>query len=66
MLSQGDIDALLAARHADPFAALRFAQGASDDVRTFAGSLELPYCGPNSSFEACGWRDSKVPLLVLR
>ena len=40
---------------ADPFAALRFAQGASDDVRTFAASLHMPYCGANSAFEACQW-----------
>jgi uncharacterized protein YigA (DUF484 family) len=40
---------------ADPFAALRFAQGASDDVRTFAGSLQMPYCGANSGFEAAQW-----------
>ena len=40
---------------ADPFAALRFAQGASDDVRTFASSLQMPYCGANSGFEACQW-----------
>ena len=42
---------------ADPFAALRFAQGASDDLRTFAASLTLPYCGVNSGFEACNWLD---------
>jgi len=42
---------------ADPFAALRFAQGASDDVRTFAGSLQMPYCGANSGFEAAQWLD---------
>lgn len=40
---------------ADPYTALRFAQGASDDVRTFAGSLHAPYCGANSGFEACTW-----------
>jgi uncharacterized protein YigA (DUF484 family) len=40
---------------ADPYTALRFAQGASDDVRTFAGSLQAPYCGVNSGFEACTW-----------
>jgi uncharacterized protein YigA (DUF484 family) len=40
---------------ADPFTALRFAQGASDDVRTFAASLHAPYCGANSAFEACTW-----------
>jgi hypothetical protein len=40
---------------ADPFAALRFAQGASDDVRMFAASLQSPYCGINSGFEASRW-----------
>jgi len=40
---------------ADPYAALRFAQGASDDLRSFAASLHAPYCGANSGFEACGW-----------
>jgi uncharacterized protein len=40
---------------ADPYTALRFAQGASDDVRTFAASLHAPYCGANSGFEACTW-----------
>jgi uncharacterized protein YigA (DUF484 family) len=40
---------------ADPYTALRFAQGASDDVRSFAASLHAPYCGANSGFEACGW-----------
>jgi len=40
---------------ADPYAALRFAQGASDDVRSFAASLHAPYCGANSGFEACSW-----------
>jgi hypothetical protein len=32
-----------------------WAQGASDDVRTFAGSLTLPFCGANSGFEAARW-----------
>ena len=40
---------------ADPYTALRFAQGASDDVRSFAASLHAPYCGANSGFEACSW-----------
>ena len=40
---------------ADAFRNLPFAQGASDDVRAFAGSLALPYCGINSGFEAAGW-----------
>ena len=32
-----------------------FGQDVSDDVRTFAGSLSLPYCGVNAGFEAVGW-----------
>ena len=32
-----------------------FAQGVSDDLRTFAGSLGEPYCGPNRGFEAVQW-----------
>lgn len=34
-----------------------FAQGASDDVRAFASSLTLPFCGLNSGFEAAQWLD---------
>lgn len=56
---------------ADPFAALRFAQGASDDLRTFAASLTLPYCGVNSGFEACNWLEdpatvASVAMIPLR
>ena len=40
---------------ADPYTALRFAQGASDDLRSYAASLHAPYCGANSGFEACNW-----------
>ena len=32
-----------------------FAAAVSDDVRSFAGSLSLPYCGVNAGFEAAGW-----------
>ena len=32
-----------------------FAQGASDDVKTFTSSLSLPYCGINAGFEAASW-----------
>jgi uncharacterized protein len=32
-----------------------FAQGVSDDAKTFASSLTQPYCGLNSGFEAVGW-----------
>jgi uncharacterized protein YigA (DUF484 family) len=44
-----DVDA----RHAgEPFA-----QGVSDDAKTFASSLTQPYCGVNSDFEAVRWLD---------
>jgi uncharacterized protein YigA (DUF484 family) len=32
-----------------------FADGVSDDAKTFASSLTQPYCGVNSGFEAAGW-----------
>mgnify|MGYP002379672882 CR=1 FL=1 len=32
-----------------------FARSVSDDVKTFAASLSLPYCGVNAGFEAIGW-----------
>lgn len=32
-----------------------FAQGASDDARSFASSLTAPYCGPNMGVEAVRW-----------
>ena len=56
---------------ADPYAALRFAQGATDDVRSFAASLALPYCGANSGFEACNWLEdaatvASVAMIPLR
>ncbi|MES2938842.1 MAG: DUF484 family protein [Pseudomonadota bacterium] len=34
-----------------------FAQGVSEDAKTFASSLTQPYCGVNSGFEAVGWLD---------
>ncbi len=39
------------------YSAESFAQGASDDVKSFAGSLSLPYCGLNGGFEASAWLD---------
>ncbi|MEY3272452.1 MAG: hypothetical protein RLZZ341_1353 [Pseudomonadota bacterium] len=41
----------VAAEHA----AEPWAQEASDDVRTFAASLTLPFCGANGGFEAARW-----------
>lgn len=33
------------------------AQAVSDDARSFAGSLTMPYCGVNAGFEASRWLD---------
>ena len=48
-----------------------FAQGVSDDVRSFAASLGAPYCGVNSGFEATAWLDpgaavASVAMIPLR
>jgi uncharacterized protein YigA (DUF484 family) len=56
---------------APAFAALPFAQAVSDDAKTFAASLSLPYCGVNSGFEAAGWLEdaatiASVALIPLR
>jgi len=32
-----------------------FTHGASEDVRSFASSLTMPFCGPNLGFEATAW-----------
>ena len=40
---------------APAFVAFGFAQPVSDDIKLFAGSLSLPYCGVNSGFEAARW-----------
>jgi hypothetical protein len=55
----------------EAFAALPFAQSASDDTRSLAGSLVLPYCGLNSGFEAVAWLDDaatvqSIALIPLR
>jgi uncharacterized protein YigA (DUF484 family) len=42
---------------AEAFAALPFARPVSDDMRTFASSLSVPYCGVNAAFEAASWLD---------
>src|SRR5204862_1168387 len=54
MIPQGGIRVWGAAA---AFAALPFAAPASDDAKSFASSLRLPYCGVNSGFEAAGWLD---------
>jgi len=52
MIPQGGIRVWGAAA---AFAALPFAAPVSDDAKSFASSLRLPYCGVNSGFEAAGW-----------
>ncbi len=40
---------------APPFAGSLFTMGVSSDVKAFASSLTLPFCGPNLGFEPVGW-----------
>lgn len=42
---------------AESFAGLDFALGASDDAKSLATSLTVPYCGANAGFEAVRWLD---------
>lgn len=52
-----DVDA----RHAgEPFA-----QGVSEDAKSFASSLGQPYCGVNSGFEAVGWLDDPATAMSI-
>ncbi|MGL6110592.1 MAG: DUF484 family protein, partial [Rubrivivax sp.] len=39
------------------YAELPAAQPVSDDLKSFANSLSLPYCGANAGFEASSWFD---------
>ena len=41
----------------DAFASLDFAQPVSEDVKIFASSLTVPYCGVNAGFQPVGWLD---------
>ena len=45
---------------AEAFSALPFAQGASDDAKSLATSLGIPYCGVNAGFEAVRWLDESA------
>jgi uncharacterized protein len=40
---------------ATAFASLDFARPVGEDIKIFAGSLNVPYCGVNSGFEAAQW-----------
>ena len=42
---------------AEAWRSLPFAQGASEDAKSLATSLAVPYCGPNAGFEAARWLD---------
>jgi uncharacterized protein len=47
------------------YASEPFAQGVTDDAKTFASSLTQPYCGVNSGFEAVNWlADTAMALSV--
>ena len=50
---------------AEEFASLPFAQPVTDDVRSFASSLSVPYCGVNAGFEAAGWLDDPATVRSL-
>jgi len=49
------------ARHAEA----AFAQPVSDDAKSFAGSLAMPYCGVNAGFEAVAWLDDPATVMSL-
>jgi uncharacterized protein len=42
-----------------------FALPVSDDARTFAASLTLPYCGLNAGFEAASWLDKPASMAMI-
>jgi uncharacterized protein YigA (DUF484 family) len=42
-----------------------WAAGVSDDAKSFAASLTLPYCGVNSGFEAASWLDNPASVMSL-
>lgn len=50
---------------AEAYKPLGFAQAVSDDVKSFANSLTLPYCGINSGFEAAGWLEDSATVMSL-
>ncbi len=39
-----------------------YTQPASDDIKSFAASLSLPYCGVNAGFEAAEWVDEAAAM----
>jgi uncharacterized protein YigA (DUF484 family) len=47
------------------FHAMPFARPVSDDVKSFAGSLSVPYCGVNSGFEATQWLEEPASAMSM-
>ena len=47
------------------YAGRAFAKPVSDDARSFAGSLSLPYCGVNAGFEAARWLDDPAAVMSI-
>jgi uncharacterized protein YigA (DUF484 family) len=50
---------------APAYDALDFAQPVSEDMKVFAASLSVPYCGLNSGFEASKWLDDPAGAMSL-
>ena len=48
-----------------PHADEPFALPASDDVKSFAASLSVPYCGVNAGFEATAWLEDPASVMSL-
>ncbi len=46
----------------EAYAEAGFSKGVSDDAKAFAASLTLPYCGPNTGFEAARWLGEDAPV----
>ncbi len=42
-----------------------YAQAASDDIKSFASSLTVPYCGVNAGFEASEWLDDSATVMSM-
>jgi uncharacterized protein len=47
------------------YAAEPFAQGVSEDLKSFASSLTEPFCGLNTGFESVGWLESPAAITSL-
>jgi uncharacterized protein YigA (DUF484 family) len=50
---------------AEAHATLPAAQPVSEDLKAFAASLSLPYCGANAGFEASSWFDEDCGVLSM-